>query len=242
MERVAKEKNLNIEKLLSENPNILTPELVDFLRQNESEGDGPNFDRESEFMNILSADPNPWDFSGTDYDWIKAFWKTPYPFKDQEIPLTLTNLKPFQQSSGTAKSHKEMVTEIEPVFSKGYVQKYLSTQYRSFIREYSRIATRHAFSYADVWVLKERYLEKVYQCVRTKKATRPAFNHKKACRQIAREKWEQDPDITIADMCVSNEIANACDGVVYPEATLRKWIKDLCPNRKPGRRPKKKKK
>lgn len=61
--------------------------------------------------------------------------------------------------------------------------------------------------------------------------------HKTLCREIAKKLWDEDPSITIADMIWGNEIAEACDGKDYAERTLRNWIKDLCPNRSPGRRP-----
>jgi hypothetical protein len=60
-------------------------------------------------------------------------------------------------------------------------------------------------------------------------------------RKKAQELWEKDPTITIADMAYKFlvDIAKKPNGGVYSESTLKKWIKDLCPNRKPGRRPKK---
>jgi len=62
--------------------------------------------------------------------------------------------------------------------------------------------------------------------------------HHKKCREIAKKLWKEDPDVTIADMIICNEIVNCCDGHIYAEGTLTNWINDLCPNRKPGRRPK----
>ena len=61
-----------------------------------------------------------------------------------------------------------------------------------------------------------------------------------ACRKAAEKIWAKEPEITIADMIMRNEIANACDDVTYTEKTIRDWIKELCPNRKPGRRKTKK--
>ncbi len=64
--------------------------------------------------------------------------------------------------------------------------------------------------------------------------------HRERCRAIAALLWSQDPHITIKDMSYCDEIATyGCEKKVYNEATLRDWIKDLCPNREPGRRPKK---
>jgi hypothetical protein len=63
------------------------------------------------------------------------------------------------------------------------------------------------------------------------------------CREIAKKIWEADPDITIEEMIMRDELAAYTfqkDGkTMYASKTLRDWIKDLCPNRDPGRRPKK---
>jgi hypothetical protein len=69
---------------------------------------------------------------------------------------------------------------------------------------------------------------------------RPERRHMKACREIAERLWRDNPEITISDMTISDEINEACEGKYYKdEKTIRNWIKNLCPNPKPGR-PKKK--
>jgi hypothetical protein len=63
------------------------------------------------------------------------------------------------------------------------------------------------------------------------------------CRKIAEKLWKTDPTITIEDMIRKDELAKFSfqkDGSkMYSLTTLRVWINDLCPNRDPGRRPKK---
>ena len=64
----------------------------------------------------------------------------------------------------------------------------------------------------------------------------------KKCREIAKQLWNQQPDLTIAGMINRNEIirqAKRPDGSTYSDMTVRSWIRDLCPNPKPGRRPEK---
>ncbi len=57
-------------------------------------------------------------------------------------------------------------------------------------------------------------------------------------REIAARKWKEYPSITIARMVEDKEIGKIKkNGAPYKESTLRTWIKDLCPNRNPGRRP-----
>jgi len=76
------------------------------------------------------------------------------------------------------------------------------------------------------------------------RATRHSTRIKEYVRQIARELWIKDSTITIADMAVHNEISKIAvnkEGEMYSEVTIKNWIKDLAPNRRPGRRPKNKK-
>lgn len=61
--------------------------------------------------------------------------------------------------------------------------------------------------------------------------------HRERARQIAVELWEDNPGMTIVNVIYDNSLNAAFDGKVYAENTIRNWIKDLCPNRRPGRRP-----
>jgi hypothetical protein len=59
------------------------------------------------------------------------------------------------------------------------------------------------------------------------------------CREIAKRIWERQPDFTIAAMINHSEMVRHAikpDGSLYSEITIRNWIKDLCPNPRPGRR------
>ena len=69
---------------------------------------------------------------------------------------------------------------------------------------------------------------------------RPSQIHREKCRKIAKKLWKDDPRLTIVDMSFHDEINAAFDGKVYTEKTIRRWIKDLNPNKSPGRRPKEK--
>jgi hypothetical protein len=73
-----------------------------------------------------------------------------------------------------------------------------------------------------------------------KKKLRPVQIHKIKCREVAQKLWEEGATITIADMIHKDAINKVFDGKVYAEKTIRNWIKDLCPDRSPGRRRKKK--
>ena len=81
--------------------------------------------------------------------------------------------------------------------------------------------------------------EKAETAVKQRKL-RPEQRYKLACRESAEKIWEEDPNLTIEKMIDRKEITHACQGTAYIRNTIRNWIKDLCPNRNPGR-PKKKK-
>jgi hypothetical protein len=73
---------------------------------------------------------------------------------------------------------------------------------------------------------------------------KPRHNHhqKARCREIAKKLWDEDTTTTIKDMIDHPEIIEFTkmkNGSFYSDGTVREWIKDLCPNRNPGRRPKK---
>jgi hypothetical protein len=66
--------------------------------------------------------------------------------------------------------------------------------------------------------------------------------HREDVRDISKKLWENDDSSTIQDIICSDEVNSIKkpDGTNYSETTLRKWIKDLAPSNKPGRRPSKK--
>ncbi len=66
----------------------------------------------------------------------------------------------------------------------------------------------------------------------------PSQKHKIEARLIAEGKWQEDPNITIAEMVQDPDINKEYDGIEYKNKTLRGWINNLAPNRKPGRRKK----
>jgi hypothetical protein len=78
--------------------------------------------------------------------------------------------------------------------------------------------------------------EKKLQPIGSNKKLRPSQKAKIECRKVAEKLWEKHPNMTIADMIMKDEIVKACENKIYAEKTIRDWIKDLCPNRSPGRR------
>jgi hypothetical protein len=71
------------------------------------------------------------------------------------------------------------------------------------------------------------------------KKLRPNQLAKRKCGNIAEKIWEKDPQITIAEMINHPDLiphTKKKDGKFYAEKTVRNWIKELCPDRSPGRR------
>ena len=73
------------------------------------------------------------------------------------------------------------------------------------------------------------------------KSSRSAYAQacNRKCREIAKRIWDRQPDFTIAALVNHSEItrqARKPDGRPYSDLTIRNWIRDLCPNPKPGRR------
>lgn len=62
---------------------------------------------------------------------------------------------------------------------------------------------------------------------------------KEKVRVAAQKLWKNCPQITKADMCLRDEINSILGDSGITAETLQRWIKDLNPNRKPGRRPNK---
>jgi hypothetical protein len=94
------------------------------------------------------------------------------------------------------------------------------------------------FKQADVEKLEREFGSGTIQHPEKKPKLRPNQRHKIKCRELAELHWQENPETTIADIAFSGDIIAACDGKMYAEKTIRGWIKDLCPNRSPGRRPK----
>jgi hypothetical protein len=71
-------------------------------------------------------------------------------------------------------------------------------------------------------------------------AARPApvqDSRRQRCRAVAQILWERDERATVPDLYRSEWIQRiACEGKVPTEKTFREWIKDLNPDRSPGRR------
>jgi hypothetical protein len=74
----------------------------------------------------------------------------------------------------------------------------------------------------------------------SKKKLTPHQRRREECCRIAERLWNKLPDMTIVEMYHHDDIKAAFESHPYGLKTFRNWVKELCPNRSPGRRPKKK--
>jgi len=64
-------------------------------------------------------------------------------------------------------------------------------------------------------------------------------SRRQRCRVVAEILWRRDKTATLHDIFMHEWIGDiACEGEPPREKTFRDWVKDLNPNRNPGRRPK----
>ena len=87
----------------------------------------------------------------------------------------------------------------------------------------------------------EAKIDKPHKPVSPPRKLRPVQKHKIECRKVAERLWQKNPSKTIADLIMDDDINQIFEGKTYAENTIRNWIKDLCPDRSPGRRKKMKK-
>jgi len=85
----------------------------------------------------------------------------------------------------------------------------------------------------------ERYEQVAQRDGASARPGRASDFHRERSRAIATLIWEREPELTIESLLGRDEMTRiAQESVKYTAKTVRGWIKDLCPNRKPGRRPK----
>jgi len=65
----------------------------------------------------------------------------------------------------------------------------------------------------------------------------PRDSRKQRCRAVAQILWERDPRATLPDIFQSEWVQRiACESRPPSDKTFREWVKDLNPDRSPGRR------
>jgi hypothetical protein len=103
---------------------------------------------------------------------------------------------------------------------------------------YNRLSPQPALALEQEPAQPAQLFEQVEKAVKQRKL-RPEQRHRLACRAVAKKFCLENPDMRSYEMVLENEIAHACEGKTYAEETIRRWVKDIFQNRKPGK-PKKK--
>jgi hypothetical protein len=195
----------------------------------------------TDFLSILIDDPLPLGFDFLKDVQLKSFWKTINPFFNKEFKngffdCDLAEFEIPQKKPG----HDEKAALVKEKMHKSFVQDLLHKHHLNFIKEYIKLSKKIDFSYAAIWQLKEIYLDRLYDAIVTKQSSGIVQRHRIECRKVAERIWKDEikkkkPITTIADMMHKDEINKLFEKRVYSEKTMRDWLKELCPNRKPGR-------
>lgn len=196
------------------------------------------FQLQADFLKILFQSTVGWQVESNTFD-LSQILLVKDPFKGKNLSGSSTicfDDLPFDQSKF---DRNKAIKTIQENHSKRVVRDFIENQHGNFIKDYIRCYLTPNYSFARLWELKEKYLKGLYDQILETKLKRPSQKHKAAARRVAKKLWEKDPDITIEEMLNRNEVHDMFERQSYHEGTLRKWLKDLCPNRRPGRRPKK---
>ena len=164
LRKVAEERGMDFGELLEANPGIAEPNIIGFMEKQAIDHAKENeFSITFDLMNILAADPFPWDWPGPRGSVCEVLWKTTFPFQNREVPKTLVNIDstPYEKPE-QAPGHDEMVSQLRMNFTQGCVQNFLYEKHLDFITDYILLAQKTGFSYAAVWDLKEQYLKSLY--------------------------------------------------------------------------------
>ena len=165
LEKYAVYHGIDFDELLDENQDIMNPGIIENIQTDyQIRNDTAILNLPGDFLNILLADPNPWDFEGQIDRLCKGFWKTKNPFTTANLPLSLNNFGSHKfKKMAESEWLQQAKSDILPEFTKSHVQTYLMQNYAYFIREYVEIIKDKSFSYADFWSLKEKYLKELHR-------------------------------------------------------------------------------
>jgi hypothetical protein len=121
----------------------------------------------SDLVDILTAEPSPWELPILNLSSYEFLWKTPHPFEYKGVPRGLIDVDPAQfQKPKKSFPFDEIAGEVRGYFEKGYGLNYINDNYEAYIKDYIELAQRSSFSYALVWELKLKYLELLYKAVK----------------------------------------------------------------------------
>jgi hypothetical protein len=159
---------IDYDQVLDQNPDIMTLDHVEFFQSlYQKHNDTAILNLTGDFLDILLADPDPWDSEGQLNRLCKGFWKTKSPFSRTPLPRSFTSLdqRPFEamyQDDHRSNIVKTIVANLR----EKYVQDFLFENYGNFVNNYIDHVKTKNFSYAELWALKEHYFNSLNEIVK----------------------------------------------------------------------------
>jgi len=162
----AREHNLNVEKLLEDNNINESFALIDIIEQNESRiANDPIIP--AQFLKILTSGPDP--LGNSTADTCNYLWSEINPFENKAFPEffvdEIDDPDLGLQIHDKNEKHITMAKLVQKTATKQYTQEFLRDNLVDFLEEYEELIQGNKFSYADIWQLKESYLEGLYKDV-----------------------------------------------------------------------------
>jgi hypothetical protein len=160
-------------------------------------------------------------------DLMKRWDITPIDLTDLIVEGGLTMYDPFYKNPLTPEYVRDFIIGLNK-----------SGMNLGFKLPFADQRNKYVFKLEEVILLEDKHNINTEPAEFKEKNLRQSQMHNARCRAIAEVLWGQNPKMTIEDMINSDEINKiGCENESYNEKTIRNWIKDLCPNRSPGRRP-----
>jgi len=158
---------IDFKDIAKHNPDTIDPDFIEYLQAKYQERNSAGIlNVAGDFLDILIADPYPWGIEGSIGQLCKGFWKTKHPFKSVALPISMSQFSPHPfEEMAESQWLQQAKSDILPEFTKSHVQNYLMQNYASFIREFVEIIQNRSFCYADLWILKEKYLKELHAIV-----------------------------------------------------------------------------
>jgi hypothetical protein len=168
LEKHATYHGIDFDELLDENQDIMNTGMIktvqtDYQKRNNT----AILNLTGDFLNILLADPTPWDFEAQINRLCKGFWKTKSPFSGKPLPHSLTRFdqKPYEVMNQDEQRDNDAKSIISNHREK-YVQDFLFENYSNFIKNYTDCVKTQNFSYAELWALKDQYFSALNEIVK----------------------------------------------------------------------------
>ncbi|MFO7817199.1 MAG: hypothetical protein R6V39_05920 [Desulfovibrionales bacterium] len=125
-----------------------------------------SFQAESQFLEILFADPSPFLPSAIGdriQDPFKELWKTINPFEGKTAPTDITKFE--FDASGNDDQLAGMIADIKEHREKPATWNFLKENLDPFIKDFIKIFQKADFCYGYVWKLKKYYIKKLHAAI-----------------------------------------------------------------------------